>query len=89
MISPLIFFNLIMAIIGSFQMFAQVYVMTGGGPGNATLVYVLYLYRQAFVFHNMGYASAMAWVLFILVLSLTGIVIRGSRRLVYYEGLKT
>jgi multiple sugar transport system permease protein len=88
MISPLIFFNLIMAIIGSFQIFAQVYVMTGGGPGTATLVYVLYLYRQAFVFHNMGYASAMAWVLFILILLLTGIVIRGSRRWVYYEGLK-
>jgi multiple sugar transport system permease protein len=88
MISPLIFFNLIMAIIGSFQIFPQVYVMTDGGPGNATLVYVLYLYRQAFEFHNMGYASAMAWVLFILVLLLTGIVIRSSRRWVYYEGLK-
>jgi multiple sugar transport system permease protein len=88
MISPLIFFNLIIAIIASFQIFAQVYVMTDGGPGNATLVYVLYLYRQAFEFHNMGYASALAWVLFILVLALTGIVIRGSRRWVYYEGLK-
>jgi len=88
MISPLIFFNLIMAIIASFQIFAQVYVMTDGGPGNATMVYVLYLYRQAFEFHNMGYASALAWVLFILVLALTGIVIRSSRRWVYYEGLK-
>jgi multiple sugar transport system permease protein len=88
MISPLIFFNLIMAIIGSFQVFAQVYVMTDGGPGNATLFYVLYLYRQAFEFHNMGYASAMAWVLFVLVLLLTIVVIRGSRRWVYYEGLK-
>ncbi|HEX4052991.1 MAG TPA: extracellular solute-binding protein [Tepidisphaeraceae bacterium] len=88
MISPLIFFNLIMAIIASFQIFAQVYVMTDGGPGNATLVYVLYLYRQAFEFHNMGYASALAWVLFILVLALTVIVIRSSRRWVYYEGLK-
>ena len=72
----------------SFQIFAQVYVMTNGGPGNATLFYVLYLYRQAFEFHNMGYASAMAWVLFVLVLALTGIVIRSSRRWVYYEGLK-
>jgi ABC-type sugar transport system permease subunit/ABC-type glycerol-3-phosphate transport system substrate-binding protein len=88
MISPLIFFNLIMAIIASFQIFTQVYVMTDGGPGNATLVYVLYLYRQAFEYHNMGYASAMAWVLFLLVLLLTGIVIRTSRRWVYYEGLK-
>jgi multiple sugar transport system permease protein len=89
MISPLIFFNLIMAIIASFQIFAQVYVMTDGGPGNATLFFVLYLYRQAFEFDNMGYASAMAWVLFVLVLALTGIVIRTSRRWVYYEGLKS
>jgi multiple sugar transport system permease protein len=88
MISPLILFNLIIAIIASFQIFAQVYVMTKGGPGNATLFYVLYLYRQAFEFHNMGYASAMAWVLFVLVLALTGVVIRSSRRWVYYEGLK-
>jgi len=88
MISPLIFFNLIMAIIGSFQVFAQVFVMTGGGPKNATLFYVIYLYRQAFQFHNMGYASALAWVLFLLVLALTGIVIRGSKSWVYYEGLK-
>jgi multiple sugar transport system permease protein len=88
MISPLIFFNLVMAIIASFQVFAQVYVMTNGGPGNATLFYVLYLYRQAFQFDNMGYASAMAWVLFVIVLVLTAIVIRGSRRWVYYEGLK-
>lgn len=88
MISPLIFFNLLMAIIGSFQIFAQVYVMTRGGPGNATLFYVLYLYRQAFEFDNMGYASALAWVLFVIVLVLTAVVIRSSRRWVYYEGLK-
>jgi multiple sugar transport system permease protein len=88
MISPLIFFNVIMAIIGSFQVFAQVYVMTKGGPKDATLFYVLYLYRQAFDFHNMGYASALAWLLFVLVLLLTLAVIRGSRRFVYYEGLK-
>ena len=89
MISPLIFFNLIMAIIASFQIFVQVMVMTDGGPGNATLFYVLYLFRQAFQFHNMGYASAMAWVLFILVLALTGIVMRSGRSWVYYEGLKS
>lgn len=88
MISPLIFFNLVMAIIASFQVFAQVYVMTNGGPGNSTLFYVLYLYRQAFQFDNMGYASAMAWVLFVIVLALTVVVIRSSRRWVYYEGLK-
>ncbi len=88
MLSPLIFYNLVMGIIGSFQVFTQAYVMTGAGPGNSTLFYVLNLYRQAFEFHNMGYASAMAWVLFLIVLGLTILVFRGSRSLVYYEGLK-
>ena len=89
MLSPLIFYNLVMAIIGSFQVFTQAYTMTGAGPENATLFYVLQLYYQAFEFHNMGYASAMAWVLFLIVLVLTVIVFRGSKSLVYYEGLKT
>jgi ABC-type sugar transport system permease subunit/ABC-type glycerol-3-phosphate transport system substrate-binding protein len=87
-LSPLIFFNLIMGIIGSFQVFTQVYVMTNGGPGNATLVYVLKLYREAFEYHKMGYASAMAWVLFIVLLLLTGVVIKSSKSWVHYEGLK-
>jgi multiple sugar transport system permease protein len=89
MLSPLIFYNLVMGIITSFQIFTQAYVMTGPGPDNATLFYVLNLYRQAFVFHNMGYASAMAWVLFVIVLGLTIAIFRGSRGIVYYEGLKT
>ncbi|HEX7009710.1 MAG TPA: extracellular solute-binding protein [Phycisphaeraceae bacterium] len=88
MISPLVFFNLVMGIIGSFQVFTQAYVMTSGGPGNATLFYVLNLYRQAFEFHHMGYASAMAWVLFVILVALTALVVRSSRRWVYYEGLK-
>jgi multiple sugar transport system permease protein len=88
MLSPLIFYNIVMGIIGSFQVFTQAKVMTDGGPNNATLFYVLSLYRQAFEFHNMGYASAMAWVLFVIVLLLTLLVFRGSRNLVYYEGLK-
>lgn len=89
MLSPLIFYNVVMGIIASFQIFTQAYVMTGPGPDNATLFYVLNLYRQAFVFHNMGYASAMAWVLFLIVLVLTILIFRASRNLVYYEGLKT
>jgi multiple sugar transport system permease protein len=89
MLSPLIFYNLVMAIIGSFQVFTQAFVMTGAGPENATLFYVLQLYYQAFEYHNMGYASAMAWVLFVIVLLLTMIVFKGSKNLVYYEGLKT
>ncbi len=88
MLSPLIFFNVVMGIIGSFQVFTQAYVMTGAGPDNATLFYVLNLYYQAFEYHNMGYASAMAWVLFLILLALTLIVFRSSRKLVYYEGLK-
>ena len=63
--------------------------MTNGGPGVDTLFYVLNLYRQAFEFHNMGYASAMAWVLFVIVLILTLMVFKGSKRMVYYEGLRT
>lgn len=88
MLSPLIFFNLVMGIIGSFQIFTQAYTMTGPGPEDSTLFYVLQLYRQAFEFHNMGYASAMAWLLFVLVLILTMLVFRGSRGLVHYEGLR-
>jgi multiple sugar transport system permease protein len=89
MLSPLIFYNVVMGIIGSFQIFTQAMVMTGGGPNGATLFYVLNLYRQAFEFHNMGYASAMAWVLLVIVLGVTLLVFRGSKNLVYYEGLKT
>jgi multiple sugar transport system permease protein len=89
MLSPLIFYNVIMAIIGSFQVFTQAYIMADPSPDNATLFYVLNLYHQAFKFHNMGYASAMAWILFVICLGLTLILFRGSRGLVYYEGLKT
>jgi multiple sugar transport system permease protein len=88
MLSPLIFFNLVMGIIASFQVFTQAHVITDGRPTDATRFYVLNLFIQAFDFHNMGYASAMAWVLFVLVLMLTLLVFRGSRGLVYYEGLK-
>lgn len=84
----MIFYNFVMGIIGSFQVFTQAYTMTGAGPDNATLFYVLNLYRTAFEFHNMGYASAMAWVLFLIVLALTIAVFKGSKNLVYYEGLK-
>ena len=88
MLSPLIFYNVVMGIIASFQVFVQAMVMTGGGPNDLTLFYVLNLYRQAFEFHNMGYASAMAWVLFLILLGLTILVFRGSKNVVYYEGLK-
>lgn len=86
MISPTIFFNLVMGIIGSFQVFTASYIMTpGGGPGYSTLFYVLYLYQKAFKYLQMGYASALAWILFAVILTLTLIVFRTSARWVYYE----
>ncbi len=87
MLSPVIFFNLIMSIVWSFQIFTQVYVMTQGqgGPADSTLVLVLYIYQKAFKFHQMGYASALAWVLFVIILIATLIQFRFSKW-VYYEG---
>ena len=85
MISPSILFVLIMGIIGTFQTFTQAYIMTGGGPANATLFYILYLYKNAFNWFEMGYASALAWVLFAIILVLTLIMLRSSSRWVYYE----
>jgi multiple sugar transport system permease protein len=86
MLSPAIFFNLILAIIGAFQVFTQSYIITGGGPENATLFYVLYLYRMAFENFRMGYASALAWVLFLIILLFTYFQFKLSDRWVYYEG---
>jgi multiple sugar transport system permease protein len=87
MLTPVIFFNLIMGIIGSFQVFTHAYVMTGGGPNNATLFYVLYLFQKGFQQFQMGYASALAWVLFAVVLFFTAIVMRSSKSWAYYEGV--
>ena len=92
-ISPVILFNLIMGIIGSFQYFTTVYVMTSGvgvsgtsgtgaanigGPENSTMVYPLYLYQNAFLYFRMGYASAMAWILFLLIAGLVAVVFQTS-----------
>lgn len=88
MLSPVIFFNLVMGIIGALQVFTEGYVMTAGGPNNATLFAVLYLYRHAFNYMSMGYASAMAWVLFLIILALTMLVFRSSPAWVYYEEQK-
>lgn len=86
MISPVIFFNLIMGIIGYFQYFTQVWVMTRGGPEDMTNFYSLYLFQNAFLFFKMGYASAMAWVLFAITLVCTLIVFKSSKKWVYYSG---
>ncbi len=87
MLSPVILFNVIMAIIGSFQVFTQAFVMTSGGPGDDTRFYVLYLYNLAFDIYEMGYASALAWVLLLVVLGLTALTLRFGGRKVYYEGM--
>lgn len=84
MISPVIFFNLIIGMIGSFQVFNQAYIMTGGGPLNATLFYVLYLYRYVFEYFRLGRAAAQAWILFVIVLVLTLLQSRFVGRRVYY-----
>jgi len=85
LMTPVIFFNMITGVIGSFQVFTQAYIMTNGGPNNASLFYVLYLYRNAFRYWRMGYASAQAWILFLILLVLTALMIYTSKRWVYYD----
>jgi multiple sugar transport system permease protein len=85
MMTPVLFFNLTMGIIGSFQVFTTAFIATQGGPNNATLFYVLYIYRQGWEFAKMGYASALAWVLFVIVLLITLIQFKTAGRWVYYE----
>lgn len=86
MLSPVIFFVVIVLVINSFQVFTNVYVMTRGGPADATLMYVLQMYFKAFSDLKMGYTSAMAWILFAIILALTLIQFRFANRWVYYEG---
>ncbi|MBN1402198.1 MAG: sugar ABC transporter permease [Anaerolineae bacterium] len=85
LISPTIFFNLILGIIGSFNVFTIAYVATSGGPNYATWFYMLHLYYNAFSYFQMGYACTLAWFLFIIVVSLTLIQLALSNRWVYYE----
>jgi len=86
MLSPTVFFNLVMTLIGAFQVFTQAYVITAGGPNNATLTIVLFLYRKGFEQLHFGYASAVAWVLFVIIMAFTLLVFRSSATWVYYEG---
>ena len=85
MISPTIFFNVVMAVISSFQYFTQAFVMTEGGPLNSTLFYNLYLYTKAYKELQMGYAAALAWIMFVIILFFTLLVIRSSSFWVYYQ----
>lgn len=86
LLTPTIYFNVLISIIASFQVFTQAYILTSGGPNNATLTQVLYLYRKGFQDFQFGYASALAWALFLIILVFTVLVVRTSESWVYYEG---
>jgi multiple sugar transport system permease protein len=85
MLTPIILFNLVMQIIGSFQMFTQAFIVTKGGPINSTLVYALYVYQKAFAYFNMGYASALAWILLMIIAVFTALIFWSAKRWVHYE----
>jgi multiple sugar transport system permease protein len=85
MISPSLFFTMTMTMIGAFQVFVQPQILTQGGPGEATNTFVLYLYRNGFVFDKLGYASALAWILFIVVMLITALQFAGQKKWVNYE----
>ena len=84
MITPTIYFNLLINFINAFQVFVQAFIMTDGGPLNSTRFYMLYLYDNAFRFFKMGYASALAWILFLIILALTLVMVKTSDRWVFY-----
>jgi multiple sugar transport system permease protein len=84
MLTPVIFFNLVMGMIGAFQYFTQAFIMTGGGPQDSTLFYALQLFYQAFQYLKFGYASAMAWVLFVIVVAVTALLFRSQKKWVHY-----
>jgi multiple sugar transport system permease protein len=86
MLSPTIFFNTVITIIGAFQVFNEAYILTQGGPNNSSLFYVFYLWRTAFRDAEMGYASALGWVMFVIIMLFTFYLFKSSKSLVYYEG---
>ncbi len=83
--SPSLFFGIVLTIISALQVFDQAYVLTSGGPGNATTTLVLYLFQNGFQYFHMGYASAIAWVLFAMIMAVTAIQFLAQKRWVYYE----
>jgi multiple sugar transport system permease protein len=86
MLTPTIYFNVLISIIASFQVFTQAYILTSGGPNNATLTQVLYLYRKGFQDFQFGYASALAWALFLVIFVFAILVVKTSDAWVHYEG---
>ena len=85
MITPIIFFNLVMQMINAFQDFTASMVVTKGGPMNQTYLYAFKLYDEGFKFFKMGYASALSWMLFVILIALTAIVFKSSSLWVYYQ----
>jgi multiple sugar transport system permease protein len=88
LLSPVIFFNIVMTLIDGFQVFTQAFIMTSGGPLNSTRFYVLYLYQNGFQYFRMGYASAMAWILFIIIMGFTLLIFKTSAFWVYYQSVE-
>lgn len=89
MVSPYVLFMLVMGMIGAFQYFTQAWIMTGnppGGPANSTMMYSMYLFANAFQYFKMGYACAMAWLLFVAIVATTAILFKTTARYVYYGG---
>jgi len=86
LLSPVIFFNLVMALISGFQVFAIAFLVTGGGPLDSTNFYALYLFRNAFEYGRMGYAAAMGWVLLVIIVVITSLVFASQKRWVHYSG---
>ncbi|RSL34846.1 sugar ABC transporter permease [Salibacterium salarium] len=85
MLTPIIFFNLVMEMIAGFMTFTQAFLVTGGGPRDSTLFYAVYLYEVAFEFLNMGYASAMAWILLVIIGAFTLLIFKSSNLWVHYD----
>lgn len=85
MLSPILYFNLIMAVIGAFQMFTSAFVITNGGPMNTTYVYAMYLYERAFSRYELGYASALAWIMLLMIIAATILISISSKYWVFYE----
>lgn len=86
MLTPVIFFNLVMGVIGAFQYFTQSFIMTQGGPEESTTFYALYLFNRAWRYMDMGYACAMAWILFLLIVVITALLFRTQKKWVHYGG---
>src|SRR4030095_1129159 len=85
MLSPYVLFNAIVGVIATMQIFGEAFIMTAGGPDDSTLFYAYHLFKHAFTYFRMGYASALAWILFIVVLALTVVQLWLSKKWVHYE----